>query len=115
MVPAAVVALDALPLTVNGKVDRKQLAEAEVLAGSGAQKQPATSIETQIRRIWSRVLAADGIGVDQNFYDIGGDSIKLFTIINEVESHYQLKFPREQYFAFETIEEMADIVAEHRE
>ncbi|EFV02110.1 putative bacitracin synthetase 1 [Pseudoramibacter alactolyticus ATCC 23263] len=115
MVPAAVVALDALPLTVNGKVDRKQLAEAEVLAGSGAQKQPATPLETQIRRIWSRVLAADGIGVDQNFYDIGGDSIKLFTIINEVESHYQLKFPREQYFAFETIEEMADIVAEHGE
>ncbi len=73
MVPAAIVALDALPLTGNGKVDRAALpapeaGEAHPDEGSRA---PATPEEMLLARIWSEVLRVDTVGVDENFFELG--------------------------------------------
>lgn len=74
LVPAAVVVVDALPLTPNGKVDRALL-PAPRRPDVGLP--PTTDLEVRIARIWSTVLGVDPVGVTDNFFDIGGNSLKL--------------------------------------
>lgn len=86
MVPAQIVAVDALPLTVNGKVDRKALAarplpQADVARGDP----PRPGVEEAIAAIWSRVLRLDApLGRDDDFYAVGGDSLAALVVAHEV-------------------------------
>ncbi|HEX6042084.1 non-ribosomal peptide synthetase [Longimicrobium sp.] len=72
MVPAVFVALDALPLSPNGKVDRKALPAPD--AGPRAVSQPASAAERRIAAVWREVLGVE-VGVDDNFFDVGGHSM----------------------------------------
>jgi acyl carrier protein len=76
MVPAAFVRLDAMPLTPNGKVDRKAL-PAPAHADGGRRLRPATALEERIAAIWRELLARDEVGVDEHFFDLGGHSLLL--------------------------------------
>jgi amino acid adenylation domain-containing protein len=81
MVPAAWVALERMPLSAAGKVDRKALpAPAAESAAAPAFRQPATSTEITLARIWSDVLHVERVGLDDDFFSLGGDSIHLFQI-----------------------------------
>lgn len=73
MVPDAFVWLEAMPLTANGKVDRRALPAAAV--ERAASRPPATAAEQQLAAIWRRILAVEDVGVDDNFFSLGGDSI----------------------------------------
>ncbi len=83
MVPAFFVEVDGFPLTPNGKIDRKALpdpvAEIEVTS------KPATELERDILAIWSDVLGHDRIGVNENFFEIGGDSLRAVRVQTELE------------------------------
>ncbi|RYP83311.1 hypothetical protein DL770_005407 [Monosporascus sp. CRB-9-2] len=83
MVPAFFVELDEFPLTLNGKVDRKALpdpvARIEVIA------KPATELERDILAIWSDVLGHDRIDISDNFFQIGGDSLRVVRVQMELE------------------------------
>ncbi|MDR4472746.1 MAG: phosphopantetheine-binding protein [Nitrospira sp.] len=76
MVPTAVIALPALPLSANGKVDRHALPEPE-RDGQGVRHYvaPATPTETILAGLWTDVLKREGIGVQDNFFDLGGHSL----------------------------------------
>src|SRR5262249_45089076 len=76
MVPSAFAVRDAMPLNVNGKVDRRALAEAGVvLAGSAPRAQPRTDTERFVAELWSRLLNAQRVGVEDDFFDLGGHSL----------------------------------------
>ncbi|HYW08682.1 MAG TPA: amino acid adenylation domain-containing protein, partial [Longimicrobium sp.] len=78
MVPAAFVALDALPLSPSGKVDRRALPAPEAApAGAHPALPPATELERRIAEAWSEVLAVKAAGVEDNFFDLGGHSLLL--------------------------------------
>jgi amino acid adenylation domain-containing protein len=79
MVPATVVVLDALPRTPNGKVDRRALPAPEREARPAAGAAPRTAMERRVAALWREVLGA-GVGVDENFFDAGGDSLRLFRL-----------------------------------
>ncbi|MFE6049558.1 amino acid adenylation domain-containing protein [Kitasatospora sp. NPDC056446] len=74
MVPAAVVALDAFPLTSNNKIDRDALPEPDIRGGA-TRRPPRTRTETVLCELLHEVLGAEEIGIDDGFFDLGGDSI----------------------------------------
>ncbi|SON61920.1 Dimodular nonribosomal peptide synthase [Mycobacterium simulans] len=85
MIPAAVVVLPALPLTVNGKLDKRALPAPEY--GSAERyRAPTTSTEETIAGIYARVLGLDRVGVDESFFDLGGDSLLAMRMIAAVNT-----------------------------
>jgi len=85
MVPAAVMVLETLPLTVNGKLDRRALPAPEY---QSAQKYraPSNAIEEVLAGIFAQVLGVDRVGVDDSFFDLGGDSISAMRVIAAVNT-----------------------------
>ncbi|WP_285761097.1 non-ribosomal peptide synthetase [Nocardiopsis ansamitocini] len=83
MVPAAVVVLDELPLSANGKLDRRALPAVrhEALGGAGYLP-PSTEAERVLAEIWSELLGVEKIGVEDNFFDLGGESILTIQLVS---------------------------------
>ncbi|GLZ29104.1 pyoverdine synthetase D [Lentzea sp. NBRC 105346] len=81
LVPSALVVMPELPLTPNGKVDRKALPSPDrtALAG-GAMVAPRNATEAALAEVWRQVLGLDEIGVDDDFFSVGGDSIRTLTL-----------------------------------
>jgi amino acid adenylation domain-containing protein len=79
MVPRTIVALEALPLTRNGKVDHARLPSPERRRGHSAL-QPRTDAERTIAAVWQELLAIDAVGVEDNFFDLGGHSLQLVQV-----------------------------------
>ncbi len=80
MIPAAWVSLERMPLSVAGKVDRKALPVPRIESDASAFRAPATPTEITLARIWADVLHLERIGLDDDFFALGGDSIQLFQI-----------------------------------
>jgi amino acid adenylation domain-containing protein/non-ribosomal peptide synthase protein (TIGR01720 family) len=110
MVPSAFVFLQALPLTPNGKVDRRHLPEplAEVLP-QGEFVAPRNAIEQVLADVWMHVLGVDRVGVHDNFFMLGGDSIRSIQVISRA-SQAGLRFTPRQLFQYQTIAELASVV-----
>ncbi|MEV7872729.1 amino acid adenylation domain-containing protein, partial [Streptomyces sp. NPDC088124] len=85
MVPAAFVMLDALPLTVNGKIDRRALPVPDA-APESAYVAPRAGTETAVADIWSTVLGTERIGAHDDFFDLGGDSIAGLKVVSRIRA-----------------------------
>jgi len=86
MVPATFVVMDEFPLTHNGKLDRKALPVPEtnlLNLGSGFQS-PRNEIEQQIADVWAEILKIDRVGIDDNFFDLGGESFKVIRVVQKI-------------------------------
>ncbi|MGW9367333.1 condensation domain-containing protein, partial [Streptomyces albidoflavus] len=82
MVPAAFVTLDALPLNAAGKLDRAALPAPHFTAGTTAYTAPRTETEQLLAGIWAEILGVERVGVDDNFFDLGGDSIISLQVVS---------------------------------
>ncbi|MFE2053815.1 amino acid adenylation domain-containing protein, partial [Streptomyces sp. NPDC059459] len=86
MIPAAFVALDALPLTANGKLDRKALPDPDWDGVSTSARGPRTPHEEVLCRIFADVLGLGRVGIDDDFFDLGGDSIRSLQLVAQARS-----------------------------
>ncbi|MGB7605432.1 MAG: amino acid adenylation domain-containing protein [Lutisporaceae bacterium] len=110
MVPAYFVYLDKLPLTANGKVDRKALPEPDVSIGAGAEyTAPTNETEEILASIWEEVLGVENIGIDDNFFSLGGDSIKAIQVTSRLHK-YNMKLDVKQMFQNQTISRISKYV-----
>jgi amino acid adenylation domain-containing protein len=90
MIPAAFVALDSLPATTSGKVDRQALPEPDWSRSTlhGDFVAPRTATERELAAIWSQVLNVDQVGVEDNFFDLGGNSLLVIRLCAKIEDAF---------------------------
>ncbi|MFE2085320.1 non-ribosomal peptide synthase/polyketide synthase [Streptomyces scopuliridis] len=110
MVPSAFVVLDELPLTVNGKVDRRALPapDVEVAAEYVA---PRTDVERVLCQVWAEVLGTESVGVHDDFFARGGDSITGLKVVTRVQKALGCELSTRTVFDHPTVSAMAEAVA----
>ena len=107
MVPAAVVVLDALPITVNGKLDTRALPAPEY-ADVDHYRAPTNAVEEILAGIYAQVLGLDHIGIDDSFFDLGGDSISSMQVVARARAAGVTCRPRD-IFAEQTVARLARV------
>lgn len=109
MVPQAFVFMDQLPLTHNGKVDRGALhAVQEKRNKKGNQTPPRTEIETKLINMWKEVLGVNEIGIHDNFFALGGHSLKAMALCAKILKALQIDIPVGFLFKYPTVSELAE-------
>ena len=112
MIPAAIVVLDAFPLTPNGKLDHARLPEPGLAPPAGtACAKSMTAVETMIAEVWRNVLTTDRVSLDDNFFDAGGDSARLVEAHQAIESRLGRRMPIMALFRHTTIRALAEWLA----
>ena len=110
MIPAYFVTLDSIPLTVNGKVDRKKLPRPEGNIDSGeVYEAPRNQVEAQLAWVWGEVLGIQKMGINDSFFMAGGDSIKAIQVAARLNKH-GLKMEIKDLFKNPTIKEISPYI-----
>ena len=109
MVPTAFVLLETLPLSPNGKIDRRALpapdqTRPELLEDFVA---PRTPIEEVVAQIWAEVFALEQVGVFDNFLELGGHSLLVIQIISRLREIFPVTIPMSSFFGAPTVAELA--------
>jgi len=117
MVPAALVALPALPLTNNGKIDRKALPTPEQASASanGQFSAPRTQTEKAMATIWEQVLGIEKVGIHDNFFDLGGHSLLAVNLFAQITQAFGSTLSLNTLFETPTVEDLARFIDDQRE
>jgi len=118
MIPTRFVFLDELPMLSNGKVNRRALPEPVgqiERTGTGPIIAPRTPVEKMLAQIWTEVLSVQQVGISDNFFDLGGDSLIATRIVSRVIQRFQLNIPLRLLFEAPTIAAMATLIEAHQE
>ncbi|BCN62366.1 hypothetical protein RE9431_08210 [Prescottella equi] len=114
MVPAAVIAVDELPMTVNGKLDVRALPSAESVLGqgSGESREPRNALEGTLCRLFAEVLELEvDLGIDDNFFDLGGHSLLATRLISRARAVLAAELTMRDLFEAPTAAELAERVS----
>jgi amino acid adenylation domain-containing protein len=111
MIPAHFIKIEVIPVTSNGKVDRAALPGPDGSIDTGVEYvEPANKIEKELERIWEEVLGIKNIGVNHNFFDIGGDSIRIVTLHSKIDRIYPDNVTVTDLFSYSTISKLAAFI-----
>src|ERR1043166_1021763 len=109
MVPSVFVSLEQLPLTVNGKVDRKALPAADAIEDrSQGYQAPRSESEALLASIWAEVLKVPQVGVSDDFFELGGHSLRATQLIARVREVFKVDLPLRSLFEAPTVAEQAE-------
>nr|AQV04236.1 SwnK [Slafractonia leguminicola] len=111
MMPTFFVPMDALPLSPNQKINRKALPDPMEAIQSQLAIQPTSELEQQIQSIWSDILGHDRIGIEDNFFNIGGDSVRIIRMQVALEKQLRRPVPTPKLFQHYTIKALAAYLA----
>ncbi|NMZ08064.1 non-ribosomal peptide synthase/polyketide synthase [Pseudomonas proteolytica] len=103
MVPAHLLFLDQIPLTPNGKLDRKALPTAEAVQSQRAFVAPQTPLQQQMADIWQQVLELERVGLDDNFFELGGHSLLVVRVVSRAQLELGMQLTPQQLFQFPTL------------
>ncbi|WP_193076029.1 non-ribosomal peptide synthetase [Pseudomonas sp. FME51] len=107
MVPTHLVFLEAMPLTSNGKLDRKALPVPNSSASTRAQKMPRTRIERKLSDIWQKVLNVGSTGLQDDFFELGGHSLLVLAAVQKIRDQIDSNFSVYDFMMHPTIEQQA--------
>jgi amino acid adenylation domain-containing protein/non-ribosomal peptide synthase protein (TIGR01720 family) len=107
MVPPHLVLLERMPLTANGKLDRKALPAPDLEQGRMAYAAPRTQREAQLTEIWREVLNLAQVGIHDNFFELGGDSILSIQVVSRARQ-LGIHFTPKDLFRFQTVQSLAE-------
>ena len=110
MVPAAFVMLETLPLTSNGKVDQRALPVPEYDTESRAIVEPRNDVERALVETWRELLRVERIGVDDDFFALGGDSLRTMPLVSRIKQRFGVELPLSAVFQSPTVAQLAKLV-----
>jgi len=116
MIPSYFIQLDKLPLTSNGKIDRKALPEPDGNIFTGAEYEaPRNSVEEKLAEIWQDILKAEKISINDSFFELGGHSLKATILTSRIHKEFGVELPLKEIFKASTIKEQAQLINESEE
>jgi acyl carrier protein len=112
MIPSAFVFLDHLPLTQNGKLDHQALPAPNIQIESEAYAytEPSTDTERSIADIWSALLGLEHVSINDDFFQVGGDSLLAACVVARIRNRLGIELPLRKIFDYSRLEELAKIV-----
>ena len=110
LLPAAIVELSSLPLTVNGKVDRQALPVPEQPVSEEGYLAPRTPVEEVLAGIWAEVLGLERVGADDHFFDLGGHSLLATQVMSRLREAFGVELPLRELFAYPVLADLASRV-----
>jgi acyl carrier protein len=117
MIPTNFMMLDRMPLTPGGKIDKTALPDPQYEAGREEYVAPRDEIEKKLLEIWCEVLGIDplkvsrSIGIDDNFFDLGGHSLKATALVSTLHEKLNIKIPLVEIFKTPTIRGIAAVIS----
>ncbi|REH54898.1 amino acid adenylation domain-containing protein [Tenacibaculum gallaicum] len=111
MIPNYFIFINEIPLTPNGKVDRKALPAINEEFESGIIEKPKNETERKVQSIWESVLGVAGIGVNNNFFELGGHSLSAAKLINEYKRVFKVKLSMKLIFTHTSIRDHAQLIS----
>jgi len=112
MIPSALIPLESMPLTPNGKKDRRALAQLSVNIELSEKEfvVPNTAEEKLLARIWAEVLGVERVGIHNNFFDLGGHSLQAVQLISKIALAMNIDISVKQVFLYPTIAQLATLL-----
>lgn len=111
MIPSQFVKLEKIPVTMNGKVNRKKLPEPKRFIGSGQEYVAATGeTEERLVQIWLEILDLERVGIEDHFFMIGGHSLKATRLAARIVEEFQVQIPLRELFKLTTIQSQARFI-----
>lgn len=114
MVPAQWVLLDGMPLSPNGKLERKALPRPEAAGQQREYAAPHTALEQQVAQVWQQVLGVERVGLDDNFFELGGHSLLLLVVKERLAAQCGLVLTVNQLMMRPTVRALAGTAADER-
>ena len=114
MVPSAIVLLESLPLTTNGKIDRKALPRPDdrsQVEMTTAYVESQYELERTIAAIWSDLLGVEKVGLNDDFFDLGGHSLLAIQLLSRIRDRLQVEIAVKTFFESSTVADMAKAVS----
>jgi acyl carrier protein len=115
MVPDLFIPLDALPLTANGKIDRRRLSELSKTSRETDADNfvaPRTELEEELASLWREILKVERIGINDNFFDLGGHSLLATRLLFQLREHFQVDLELRALFEAPTIATLVPVIVQ---
>nr|WP_281367699.1 non-ribosomal peptide synthetase [Pseudomonas gingeri] len=112
MVPAHLVVLERMPLTPNGKLDRKALPTPVATACGQTHVAPRTELEQRLAAIWAELLKVESVGLNDNFFELGGHSLLVISLVGRLRETFDVTLKLHDFLLMETLADLADFMRE---
>jgi acyl carrier protein len=113
MVPAYMVLVDAIPLSPNGKINKKALPPVEEIVSAATEYvAPQTETEERLVAVWKKILGVERVGITDDFFELGGHSLHITRMLYEINRVFDIKLQIRTVFASRTVQELARVVEE---
>lgn len=109
-IPAQFIVLENLPRTVNFKLDTHALATRQFTEIDASERHPSSPVEIELHRIWSTLLGKEGIGVQDDFFELGGDSFLALQLASSIRDRFGVDLSLALFFQFPTIERCSEAI-----
>jgi amino acid adenylation domain-containing protein len=112
MLPARIVPIAEMPLTASGKINRRALPKPGALQSGAAFEPPRTPSEEQLAAMWTAILKLERVGIHDNFFHLGGNSLLAFQLISRIRDEFEVELPLTRVFETPTLAELSTWISE---